>query len=174
MIFRHSKISDISSMVQIAEDAKALLKSQKINQWQRGTYPDEKLFIQDVHDSIGYVVEKESDVVAMCAVTFTDEACYREITDGKWLTKDDTLYATIHRSAVARSLHGNGIIGFLFNEVAKLAKSCGAESIRIDTHPENMAMQRALAKAGFEKCGQFYLTEGDEAGDLRYGYEKRV
>lgn len=47
----------------------------------------------------------------------------------------------------------------------------GTESIRIDTHPENLTMQKTLKRAGFQRCGELVLLSGDEAGDLRYGYE---
>ena len=173
-VFRKSTINDIDSIVQIANDAKELLKSNGINQWQRGTYPDRQLFIQDIEDGIGYVVEEEDEVVAICAVTFTEEASYRHLVSGSWQTSDDDIYATIHRAAVAREHQGRGITKFLFNAVAELAVEEGAVSVRADTHPDNGAMNRALEKAGFHKCGEFYIQEGDEAGDLRYGYEQVI
>lgn len=46
-----------------------------------------------------------------------------------------------------------------------------ADSVRVDTHPENLTMQRALERAGFTNCGELVLLSGDEVGDLRYGYE---
>ncbi len=173
-VFRKSTISDIDAIVQIANDGKELLKSNGINQWQKGTYPDRKLFMQDVEDGIGYVVSEEEVVVAICAVTFTDEVSYRQLISGSWKTADNGVYATVHRAAVARKHQGKHITKFLFNSVVKLAAEEGAVSVRVDTHPDNAAMNRALQKAGFEKCGEFYIQEGDEAGQLRYGYEKVI
>ena len=174
LVFRKSTIDDIDAIVQIANDGKELLKNNGVNQWQRGNYPDRQLFIQDIEDGIGYVVSEEDEVVAICAVTFTEEASYRHLVSGSWQTSDDDIYATIHRAAVAREHRGKNITKFLFSSVAKLAAEKGAASVRADTHPNNAAMNRAMQKAGFEKCGEFYIQEGDEAGDLRYGYEQVI
>lgn len=112
-----------------------------------------------------------NEILAICAVTLTDEADYRNLTSGKWLTDNDDKYATIHRSAVALNHQGKNLSGFLFSEVASMAKKESAVSIRIDTHPDNITMQKTLENSGFVKCGEFYISEGDEAGDLRYAYE---
>jgi len=172
MIFRNSTPEDVPQMVQIANDGKALLKSKGINQWQRGTYPDGPLFKRDVEQGIGYVVSEGDEVLAICAVTFTVEESYNRLESGCWKTPDDGMYATIHRGAVAKDHHGKHIIDFLFSSVEEMAKEKGAQSIRLDTHPENLTMQRALARSGFEQLNTFYILDGDEAGDLRYGYEK--
>ena len=173
-IFRRSVVKDVDEMVIIADQGKALLKSRGVQQWQRGTYPDRRLFLQDIEDAIGYVVEEENKVVGICAVTFTDEESYRHLIQGEWMTKDTDCYATIHRSAIAREQQGRHLSTFLFEAVEKMAKEKGAVSMRVDTHPDNLVMQGALCRAGFEKCGEFYIAEGDEAGDLRYGYEKII
>ncbi|WP_422486845.1 GNAT family N-acetyltransferase [Gudongella sp. DL1XJH-153] len=173
-VFRRSTIKDIDAIEQIANDGKELLKSNGINQWQIGTYPDRELFMQDIEEGIGYVVSEEEVVVAICAVTFTEEISYRLLTLGSWKTADNEVYATVHRAAVARKHQGKNITKFLFDSVAKLAAEEGAVSVRVDTHPDNAAMNRSLQKAGFEKCGEFYIQEGDEAGQLRYGYEQVI
>lgn len=61
--------------------------------------------------------------------------------------------------------------GKLFAAVAEMAWENQADSVRVDTHPENLTMQRALERAGFTNCGELVLLSGDEVGDLRYGYE---
>ncbi|MCI8513958.1 MAG: GNAT family N-acetyltransferase [Lachnospiraceae bacterium] len=172
-VFRKSTPEDIEAMMTIVTDGQALLKSRGIDQWQKG-YPNRDLLIADVREGIGYVVTEEERVAAMCAVTFTDEESYRKLDEGAWLTPDGSLYATIHRGAVARACQGKGYPSFLFSEVGKLAKARGAESVRADTHPQNIAMQKALEKAGFVRCGVLTLIGGSEDGDLRIGYEKRV
>ena len=46
--------------------------------------------------------------------------------------------------------------------------------MRIDTHPGNIPMQKALKKAGFQQCGTIVLAEGSEKGDLRIAFEKII
>ena len=169
--FRKSTTSDLNDIVKIANDGKDLLKKNGIDQWQKGAYPSRQLFIQDIEDGTGYVVSNEEEIVAICAVTFTDEISYRQLISGSWKTDDNDVYATIHRAAVATKHQGKHITKFLFDSIAKLAIVKDAVSVRADTHPDNAAMNGAMQKAGFEKCGGFYIQEGDEKGGLRYGYE---
>ena len=53
-----------------------------------------------------------------------------------------------------------------------LAKEKGINNIRIDTHPDNLSMQKALAKNGYTFCGKITLCTGSEAGDPRFAYQK--
>ncbi len=161
-------------MTAIAQEAKALLRSRGIAQWQKGSYPDENIFRQDAAAGIGYVLAEGDEVAAVCAVTLTEELSYRHLDSGAWLTEDGAKYATIHRSAVGRLHQGKHLSGVLFAEVEKLAEAEGAVSSRVDSQPDNKAMQRALERAGFLLCGTLVLAEGNEAGDLRLGYEKLI
>ena len=167
------KMEHVDAAVSITADAKKLLRERGVSQWQRGTYPDRQVFLSDVDQGIGYVLLEEDELVAVCAVTYTDEACYRRknLINGDWTLSDDLCYATIHRSAVAKAHQGRHISTVLFETVKEMAMKAGAHSIRIDTHPDNLVMQGALFRAGFVKKNSFYLLDGDEIGDLRYGYE---
>lgn len=112
------------------------------------------------------------EVVAVCAVTLTEEPSYNHLEEGQWLTPVRCSYAAIHRVAVSAKHRGREIPKFLFDSAAAMAKQLGAISVRVDTHPENIPMQRSLAKAGFVKCGAITLLTGDEAGDGRWVYER--
>ena len=172
--FRKSTTEDIVAMAQIASDGKAFLKRCGVSQWQKGPYPSADDFAQDVVRGIGHVMTEAEQVLAVCAVTFDDEPAYRGLFGGSWLTPPGTRYATIHRCAVAAGCRGRGVIGHLFDAVSELAAKEGALSIRIDTHPDNLAMQSALRKAGFTRCGELILVSGYEEGDLRLGYERKL
>ena len=56
-----------------------------------------------------------------------------------------------------------GIIDFCFNECFRLQGN-----LRIDTHRDNIPMQKCLIRNGFEYCGVIYLANGDE----RLAYQK--
>ena len=174
MEFRKSTPGDVEQMVRIAEDGKAFLRSRNVSQWQRGSYPDREILERDARAGIGHVVAEGERVLAICAVTFADEPSYRHLLRGAWKTPGDEGYATIHRCAVSAACRGKGIAGFLFEAVCRMAEREGARSVRVDTHPDNVAMRSALAKAGFERCGELRLVGGDEDGDLRFGYERLV
>lgn len=169
--FRHSAAEDVDAMDKIVTDAVYLLGRQGIDQWQKG-YPNRDLLVSDIEHGIGYVLTDEDKVVALCAVTFTEEPSYLHISNGNWLTKANASYATIHRMAVDSSLRGKGYAFHLFSAIEKLAVQKGMESIRIDTHEQNHSMQRALKKSGFIPCGNIILCGGPENGDPRIAYEK--
>ena len=71
-------------------------------------------------------------------------------------------------------MKGRGLAARLFSESELYALETGIRNIRIDTHPDNTSMQRALDKSGYICCGTLVLTEGSEAGDLRLGYQKTL
>ena len=48
------------------------------------------------------------------------------------------------------------------------ARKNNAASIRVDTHRDNLPMQRMLQKNGFIYCGIIYLADGKE----RFAFEK--
>ena len=170
--FRKSTLQDMDQIVRIAEEGRALLKSRGISQWQTGSYPDRPLFEQDVQEGIGYVVCEEGRVAAICALQTTPEEDYRHLTEGRWLTGEGIFYAAVHRAAVAPECQGRHVTTFLFDSAAKTAKEMGAASLRADTHPDNIPMQKSLERAGFKKCGWFVISEGDEAGGIRLAYER--
>lgn len=174
MEFRKSQIGDLDQIASIAEDAKAFLRASGVSQWQRGSYPDRALFASDIKNGIGYVLADGGRIFAVCAVTFDGEPSYWHLVKGAWLTGDEAVYATIHRSAVAAGCRGRGIAGRLFASVCDLAAKRGVGSVRVDTHPDNKAMRAALEKSGFTMCGEFFLERCEEAGDPRLGYERRI
>lgn len=79
--------------------------------------------------------------------------------EGEWLS--DAPYSVIHRIAVKH--HGRGIIDFCFAECFKRFPN-----IRIDTHEDNIPMQKCLSRCGFKYCGIIYLADGAK----RLSYQK--
>lgn len=84
----------------------------------------------------------------------------------------DGSYASLHRVCVADESKGKGVAGALFAYAFELARELTLPSVRIDTHPGNLPMRRAMEKAGFLPCGEIRLADGPEAGDLRVAFEK--
>ena len=84
---------------------------------------------------------------------------YTKIYDGKWI--DENHVGVIHRVAVA--LHRKGVASFCYDYCFNISKN-----VRIDTHRDNIPMQRSLIKNGFKYCGIIHLLNGDE----RLAYQK--
>ena len=121
--------------------------------------PDIATIQKDIEQQQLYVVEQQNAIHAVFAFVLGEDPTYRVIKDGQW--QDNSEYGTIHRVA------SNGTIRGIFDLIMQFCEQ-KIKHIRIDTHKDNLPMQRSLTKNGFEYCGIIYLADGDE----RFAYEK--
>ena len=153
MIIRKTTEEDIPEIQAIYAEAKNFMRDNgNPTQW-NSDYPNEVSARLDMLDGIGYVCEDEGEVLAVFAFAVKDEPTYNKIYNGAWL--DDSQYAFIHRIAVKK--HGQGIVDFCFAECFKMH-----QNLKIDTHRDNIPMQKVLKRCGFEYCGIIHLENGDE------------
>lgn len=167
MNFVRAEIEEIPEIMEIIRAAQKYLKEQGIDQWQNN-YPNPETLKKDIEAGNSYLVKNEGKIIATAAVIFGEDPTYNFIEDGSWLA--DGLYGVIHRAAVAPEYKGQGVISIIYRETFKMGANLGAESIRIDTHQDNLAMQRAIEKAGFNYCGIIYTSGGSK----RLAYEKLI
>ena len=159
MIIRKTKISDIADCEAIYAAAREFMKSSgNPDQWSGG-YPGAVEILSDIASGCGYVCEDDGEVVAVFYFAVGPDPTYAVIYDGEW--KCDNTYAVIHRVAVKH--HGKGIIDYIFDKCFE-----AAGHLRIDTHKDNIPMQRVLKRNGFDYCGVIHLASGAE----RLAYEK--
>lgn len=168
MEFIKASYEHIDRMCEITEQAKRQLRGLGLDQWQKG-YPSREVWTQDAKDGCTYLAVEDNEILGIFAFQTTPDPSYAVI-DGEWLT--DREYASMHRVCVADACKGKGVAGQMFAHGFAMAKELGFPSVRIDTHPGNIPMQRALAKAGFTACGNIHLVGGCEDGDLRIAFEK--
>ncbi len=172
MEFTLAKMEYLEQMCEITEQAKAQIRKMGFDQWQKGS-PSREIWIRDIEEGNTWAAVEGEEVLGLFAFFTTPDPSYKEI-DGAWLTGDESAYATMHRVCVSDKCKGKGVAGQMFGKAVSLAKEHGLPSVRIDTHPENIPMQRALKKAGFVYCGEIYLKGGTEDGALRIAFEKLV
>ena len=98
MTFLPTKEDDISSILEIINQAQAYLAMQNIDQWQNG-YPNEEAILKDVFNNDSYVVKTKDAITAATAMfTTRPEPTYTTI-EGNWKTKNNATYGVIHRMA---------------------------------------------------------------------------
>ncbi|MCX0379976.1 GNAT family N-acetyltransferase [Clostridium perfringens] len=165
MEFRQAKISDLDQIVEIIELSKKYLKETKVDQWQDG-YPEKEDLRRDIESGNSYVLTNKDEIVATTVISLDGESTYNSIFNGEWITNED--YIVMHRVAVHDKYKGKGIFKELIKEAEILALNKGISSIKIDTHRDNISMQRAVVKNDFQKCGIIYLEDGSE----RIAFEK--
>ena len=165
MEFRQAKISDLDQIVEIIELSKKYLKETKVDQWQDG-YPEKEDLRRDIESGNSYVLTNKDEIVATTVISLDGESTYNSIFNGEWITNED--YIVMHRVAVHDKYKGKGIFKELIKEAESLALNKGISSIKIDTHRDNISMQRAVVKNDFKRCGIIYLEDGSE----RIAFEK--
>lgn len=164
---RKTTSQDIMQVMAIIDEGKSYLKSCNVNQWQNG-YPNVEAIIADIDNGYGYVLTVANRIVATVALSFDGEPWYDDIRSGQWLSNDDFL--VIHRMAVKAEHRGSEVATEMLNQIAQLCLANNVYSIKIDTHADNLSMQKLVAKNGFQHCGVVILgSEGE-----RLAYEKRL
>lgn len=168
---RKSEIKDIPKIMEIIGQAVESLKKRGVDQWQNG-YPNEEAMKADIAKSISYVAclieNGEEQIVGTAAISFEPEPTYAGIYDGYW--REDAPYVVIHRIATKENMKGRGIAGSLIDYARRLCRMQGVEWMRIDTHRDNLVMQKFLEKQGFVRRGSITLEDGAH----RFGYDVRV
>ena len=144
MEFRQAKISDLDQIVEIIELSKKYLKETKVDQWQDG-YPAKEDLRRDIESGNSYVLTNKDEIVATTVISLDGESTYNKY-------------------------KGKGIFKELIKEAESLALNNDIFSIKIDTHRDNVSMQRAVVKNNFKRCGIIYLEDGSE----RIAFEKVI
>jgi len=156
MQLKRSSLQDIPAIMTIIEDAKELLASLHIDQWQNG-YPNAAQVENDIKNNESYVVVNDADVVmATSMFTLRKEPTYKEVIDGKWLVDENEVYGVIHRMAIKKEFRKLGLATFLFDEFHQQLKDKNIQSLKIDTHEDNLGMQSLIKKLGYKYCGIIY------------------
>lgn len=153
MNFREAKKEDIENILEVISHAKEYMKKNNSTQWNEN-YPNKETIINDIENSIGYVLIVENLIRGYIVVDFSDDEVYKNI-KGKWKTFGN--YASIHRCAIHKELRGQGYGSELFKFAEKLALSKNIRSVRVDTAPENETMKHLFNKNGYEYCGTVFI-----------------
>ena len=157
MKIRLSKIDDIPEIMIIIEDAKTLLASLNINQWQNG-YPNTEQVENDIKNSESYVVlNNENEIIATSMFTLRKEPTYKNI-DGSWIINENQKYGVVHRMAIKKEFRKLGLATYLFEAFHQQLKEKSIQSLKIDTHEDNIDMQTLIKKLGYKYCGIIYTS----------------
>ena len=165
MKFRKSVETDINDIMNIIRQAQDYFKEQEINQWQ-DNYPNNCTISNDIANKNSYVLLKDNKIVATVAISFDGEKTYDSIYEGEWISNNE--YAVIHRIAVDNTYKGLGLSSEIIKHAQELCLNKGVHSIKVDTHEENISMQKLLEKNKFKYCGIIYLEDGNK----RIAFEK--
>lgn len=105
--------------------------------------------------------DADRSILAQFAVCEGEDPTYTHI-EGAWL--DDDPYVAIHRIA------SSGLGRHAAQDCLEWAVNRYG-NVRIDTHPNNYAMQHVLARCGFTACGRITLLDRD-SDVMRLAYQR--
>ena len=165
MEFRKAIEADTCGIMNIIRQAQDYFKKHVINQWQNN-YPNSKTIENDIKNKNSYVLLKDNIIIGTVVASFDLDKNYESIYDGKWMSNHK--YIVIHRLAVDSSYKGLGLSSVIINNIERISLNNGVYSIKVDTHKENLSMQKLLKKIGFQYCGIIYLEDKSE----RIAFEK--
>lgn len=164
MMIRNATKKDIPEMMKLIHQAQSYFKRNHIDQWQDG-YPNEQQLLNDILKKHSYVLDN-GYIMGTMYFAVENDLTYEKI-DGQWKT-DHQSYAVIHRIVIDENLKGQNLAKEMLLFAQHQCNKKNIQSIRIDTHQDNLSMQSFLNKNGFEYCGHIFL----ENGSPRIAFEK--
>lgn len=149
--FRNATPQDLPRMLELCDSARRFMRSTgNMTQWVNG-YPSPEVLLRDIAAGNSYVgIDSDGEIILTFAFILGDDPTYRVI-DGEWL--DNSPYGTIHRMA------SSGKRGDMLAAAVDFCLT-KTSSIRLDTHIDNLPMQRAAQRLGFVRCGVIICQDG--------------
>lgn len=151
MQVRKATQADLDTILTIIDGARAYMRAHgNTVQWPDG-YPSRETFETDIATGNSYIVEDEDGILGTFAFLPGPDVTYLEIEEGAW--HYDEPYYVVHRVASAGKKGG-------FTKAAFAYAAARASYLRCDTHADNLPMQHAMKRAGFEYCGVIHIADG--------------
>ncbi|MBY4798258.1 DUF3267 domain-containing protein [Collinsella sp. AGMB00827] len=176
-MIRRAVPSDVVGVLSVLEDGRRSIARLGIDQWQDG-YPGTPEAETDIACGSCIVAEdRRGTIVGTLALKLDADPDY-EAAPIAWLPTPagapEVPYAAIHRCATAEHALGKGVMGALFSAAAELAQRAGKTSIRVDTHPGNIAMRAFLMRQGFLELEPFDLVSHGGGDPRRIAFERPI
>lgn len=154
MFIRLTKPEELDEVMGIYARARDFMRQQgNPTQW-GSTEPKRERVALDIEEGHSFVCCEGEELLGVFSFEAdADDPTYHEIWDGSWPESDS--YGVLHRIAVGTP--GRGVAGFCLDW-------CWARcrQLRADTHADNLPMQRAMLKNGFERCGMIKTYDGTD------------
>lgn len=156
MYIRKAKAEESGEILHIYGAARAFMRAGgNLSQWSE-EYPALSDIEEDLKKEQLYVCtdgENGGRILSVFAFFIGEEPNYRVIEDGAWLS--DAPYGVIHRIASSEAARGTGAAKFCMDWAFSRMPN-----IRVDTHADNLPMQKLLKKCGYKVCGTIYVEDG--------------
>ncbi len=141
--------ADFAAVCQLYQSVCAVMSKEPSPQWVWGEYPSED-FLRETLDAGALYVAKEGETL-LCAVT-VDTHFDPEYEGVNWLF--GTKPGAFHRLAIAPDQQGRGLGRQVIEEVGRILREMGCDSLRIDTYSPNENARKLYGRVGFRAAGE--------------------
>lgn len=167
-MIRKANKNDLSSILNIVEEAKTIMKQDNNNQWDEH-YPLEEHFEEDIEKDTLFVLEENSIIYAFIVVDQQQSEWYDEL---EWPIDRKGAYV-IHR--LAGSSEYKGAATQLFDFAVNLTLDHNIHVLLTDTFALNKRAQGLFTKFGFSKVGEAKIDYHPfNKGEPFYAYYKNL
>lgn len=158
-MIRFAKEADLPRLLEIYRTARAFMRQNgNPTQW-NDNYPTLEDLLEDIRKNRLYAVEGPLGLCACFMMAAGPDPTYTHISGGSW--RSSLPYGVLHRVASDGSQRG------IVAQCVAFARQ-HHRHLRIDTHQNNLPMQRALAREGFVHRGT--ILAGDGTPRLAYDW----
>lgn len=151
MEIRAARMAELNEIMAVYDIARAFMRAHgNLTQWPVGT-PSRMQVAVDIADGDCHVIMEGGRIAGVFSFIMGEDPTYAVIEDGSW--RSNAPYGAIHRVASSGLTHGVTQACFEF---------CAARMnhLRIDTHADNLPMQGAIERFGFERRGVIHIADG--------------
>lgn len=166
MPVRQGTAEDVPAVMALVHRVVPLMRACGNLQWD-DSYPNSAVFERDVELEQMWVVEIDSEIAGVAAITTDQEPEYASV---GWDISEPAI--VVHRVAVDPAFRGKGIAAALMRQAESVARSRGIGVLRVDTNTQNAATQKLFPKLGYTLSGETEL--GFRVGLRFLCYEKRL
>lgn len=163
---RRATTADLDRIMEIVDQAKALLKADSSPQWQDG-HPTRQMYADDIKAHTNWVLTVGNQIAGTATLQVTPEPSYENI-EGAWQRPDEK-YATIHRIAISADFRGQHLSNYFVSNLITVGRLQGMDNFRLDTHPVNKRVQAIAKRFGFVKRGNIKVVDKNDPN--RYAFE---
>ena len=151
MDVRKARMSELDAVMGIYDGARAFMREHgNASQWPVGV-PSREEIAGDIAAGDCYVLVQGGELAGVFCFLLGEDPTYAVIEDGSW--RSDAPYGAIHR--VASAGIARGVTKACFDFCASRMSH-----LRIDTHEDNLPMQQAIERYGFERRGIIHIADG--------------
>jgi ribosomal protein S18 acetylase RimI-like enzyme len=166
MRIRLATENDLPDLMELVRRIVPLMRAAGNLQWDQN-YPNETTFQRDIDLGQLWVVEVDTGIAGVAAVTMDQEPDYAQV---GWDIEEPAI--VVHRLAVDPAFRGLGAAGALMQKAEEVAFERSITVLRVDTNTQNEATQRLFPKLGYQLAGEISLAFRP---GLRFlCYEKRL